>query len=225
MLLQVTEEPAFQGLGMFSYTNRKGVTYHLHAVQTKRGKVRYVLTQSPQGALAELPSGYEVSENVNGQVSVRRVRPRRITVAEEELVRKALESHGLDEYRVEAKGRYITVFEPDRDPEEMAACFAPFALPGNLGQQLESKLRQERRLISRLRSSLKFEAVGQMDIVVFYKESLDLAVPPEAAAKLARHAQGDFRGVVKDALMVEKIMKTSAEKTITEAIVEKACKA
>jgi hypothetical protein len=131
---------------------------------------------------------------------------------------------------LEGQGRLIMVDEADRmsirhlnalrDLHDV--CQTPIVFIGE--EPLESKLRQERRLISRLRGSLKFEAVGQMDIVVFYKESLDIAVPPHAAAKLARHAQGDFRLVVKDALMIEKIMKTSGEKAITEAIVEKACK-
>ena len=92
-------------------------------------------------------------------------------------------------------------------------------------EPLESKLRQERRLISRLRDTVKFEPIGQADIVIFYKQGLDLGIPPEAAAKLARHAQGDFRLVVKDALMIERIMRTSGEKALTEAIIEKACKA
>lgn len=117
---------------MFSYTNRKGVTYHVHARPTKKGGVAYVLKRSPQGALPEVPEGYEVVENVNGRASVRRARPRLITHEEEAQAATRLEAHGLKDYRVEVKGRYLTIFEPSTDPEEVAEVFDPLALGGGL---------------------------------------------------------------------------------------------
>jgi DNA transposition AAA+ family ATPase len=90
-------------------------------------------------------------------------------------------------------------------------------------EPLEAKLRQERRLMSRLRDMLKFEPVGQMDVVVFYKEALDLAISSEAASRLARHAQGDFRLVVKDALMAEQAMKASGIKELSSGVIDGIC--
>ena len=94
------------------YTNRKGVTYYLRATTTKAGKVRYVMTKIADGALTELPEGYAITENINGQVSVGRIQPRLITDLEPAIVKSELERLGLNRYRCEVKGRYITVYEP-----------------------------------------------------------------------------------------------------------------
>jgi hypothetical protein len=91
-------------------------------------------------------------------------------------------------------------------------------------EPLEAKLFQERRIKSRIRDVLKFEEIGQIDVVVFYKEALEVAVRPQAAARLARHAQGDFRLVVKDALAIEHMMKVSGIGELTDAIVDEVCK-
>jgi len=56
------------------YTNHKGKTYYLHAVTTKAGKTHYVMTRTAEDALTKLPEGYVITENVNGQVSVGRIK-------------------------------------------------------------------------------------------------------------------------------------------------------
>ena len=102
-----------------SYTNRKGKTYYLHAATTKKGQTRYVMKRTPDGALGELPEGYVITENVNGQVSVGRIAPRKITEEEEALVKTRLEALGLKRYRCEVKGGFITVFEPIEDEDDI----------------------------------------------------------------------------------------------------------
>ncbi len=125
----------------FQYTNRKGVSYYVHGHAGREGTMRYTLKRSKVGALAELPPGYEVVENVNGQASVRRARPRQISAEEEATVRSGLAQHGLDTYRLEVKDSQITIFEPDRDPAALATEFNPFdMMPAGLGQQVEAKL-------------------------------------------------------------------------------------
>jgi len=129
---------------MYHYTNRKGVTYYLHRHTGQGGKPRYTLKRSAEGALDELPAGYEVTENVNGQVSVRRARPRQITKEEEDRVRSALNQHQLSQYRLEVKDDQITIFEPDRDPGAIAEQLNPMAgMPVGLGEQLEAQVRKE----------------------------------------------------------------------------------
>jgi len=95
-----------------SYTNRKGKTYYLRAATTKTGKTRYVMTKTAESALTELPAGHVIAESVNGQVSASRIRPRLITDSEEAMVKTELEKLGLNKYRCEVKGTYITVYEP-----------------------------------------------------------------------------------------------------------------
>lgn len=94
------------------YTNRKGKTYYLNTTTTKAGKSRYVMTRTAENALTELPEGYAITENVNGQVSVGRIPPKLITYVEQEMIKTELERLGLNRYRCEVKGRYITVYEP-----------------------------------------------------------------------------------------------------------------
>lgn len=128
---------------IFEYTNRKGVTYYLHAHPRRGGTTQYTLKRSADGALAELPAGYEVVENVNGQVSVRRFRSRHITAEEEAEVRSSLAQRGLDAYRSEVKDAQITIFEPDRDPDEFAAEFDPFdMMPAGIGEQVKAMARE-----------------------------------------------------------------------------------
>jgi hypothetical protein len=70
----------------YSYTNRRGDTYFLHTVVRKNGKTAYAMKRKlGDGALDDLPDGYEVAESINGAVSVRRPPKRVITEAEEGL--------------------------------------------------------------------------------------------------------------------------------------------
>jgi hypothetical protein len=101
-----------------SYRNRKGITYFLHARRTKAGKVRYVFARSVgEGPVDEIPDGYEVHENVNGQVSLAKARPRSISAAEEEAVRSQLEELSRGVYRIEVKSDAVVVHEPLRSPD------------------------------------------------------------------------------------------------------------
>jgi hypothetical protein len=128
---------------VFSYTNRRGVTYYVHESRTKTGARRYLVKRSARGALAECPAGMEIVESVNARVSIRKVRQRIILTLEEEQVRQALEKHGREEYRVEAKGRDLIVHEPDYDVEEIAELMDPLAAWGPLAQELDRTMRRQ----------------------------------------------------------------------------------
>jgi hypothetical protein len=128
---------------MFTYTNRRGVIYHVHEARTKAGARRYVVKRSAEGALAELPAGMEIVENVNGQVSVRAARERAILSLEERLVQQALAKHGREKYRVEVKGRDIVVYEPDFNADDVAESIHPMNAWGVLGPTLEKVMRKQ----------------------------------------------------------------------------------
>lgn len=112
---------------MLCYVNRRNVTYYPHVRRTSSGREVYVMTRSSQGALAQLPPGMEIVENVNAQVSIRMRRPRNITAEEESLVRTALTRLELKDYRLEVKDREIIVCEPrydnDRAINSINDCF------------------------------------------------------------------------------------------------------
>ena len=101
-------------------------------------------------------------------------------------------------------------------------CLTPIILIGE--ESLEAKARQERRIMRRIRDILRFEAVAQIDVLIFYKEALDQDIPATMASKLAYRAQGDFGYVKKDALALERAMKVSGIKKITESLIDEVLK-
>ena len=126
---------------MFTYTNRRGVTYYVHEARTKAGARRHVVKRTAGGALAELPAGMEIVENVNGQVSVRAARAGAILPLEERLVQQALAQHDRQKYRIEVKGRDITVYEPDSNADELAEILNPRRPLDALGTALDKMMR------------------------------------------------------------------------------------
>jgi hypothetical protein len=103
----MTTEPAL------TYTNRKGQSYYLCEVASKRGKKRCVFAKAITGTpVTALPKGYEITESVNGVVSLRKTGASSIPESEVEVVRQALSEHKLGAYCVEAKKDAIIVFQP-----------------------------------------------------------------------------------------------------------------
>jgi hypothetical protein len=131
------------------YTNRKGKTYHLCKVQTKRGATRYVFAGEPRGEpLDEIPEGYEIHENVNGVVSLRKRRPSPIRPAERETVEALVHLHPkARNYRVDVKGKAIVVYErAGADPDEIIARFRDHLGPlGERADALREVLDQDAR--------------------------------------------------------------------------------
>ncbi len=99
----------------YSYTNKRGQTYYLHVVARSGGRTRYALRANKGGALANLPKGFEVRENVHGLVSVRRWRPRRFTPLEEKLLLTAMERTRPFAYELDINGKAATVYASAED--------------------------------------------------------------------------------------------------------------
>lgn len=103
-----------------TYTNRKGKTYILCKGTTKTGTPRYYFSPDPKGEIMDhIPEGYEIRENVNGQVSLAKARPALITKAERAAVERAILKHPkARKYRVDVKQKHVIVYEnsaPDMD--------------------------------------------------------------------------------------------------------------
>jgi hypothetical protein len=117
------QNPASPAGQVVTHTNRMGDTYYLHEGKTKTGKPRYFFAKTiRKGALQKLPDGFEVSESINGVVSVRRKGSGEpgVAAADLELVRGALRrQHHLDDYEVRAVGSAIVIFEPHPRREEV----------------------------------------------------------------------------------------------------------
>ena len=108
------------------YENRHGKTYVLHARQRSDGRVAYVLSPTiGAGALAQLPAGYEISENVHGHVGVRKTKPSVIRADEVAAVRHVLDEDSYTRVacEVHVRGKVLEVYERDRPYEVMGKTF------------------------------------------------------------------------------------------------------
>ena len=105
-----------------THKNRKGKTYYLHQGKTKLGKPKYFFTLRDEGNLVEaIPPGYEVYENPNAQVYLRRIRTQIITDEEVAAVKSGLRQHcRLERFIVDVKKNAIVVHTPDQDVDLLA---------------------------------------------------------------------------------------------------------
>ena len=72
-----------------THVNRKRDTCYLHAGKTKTGKPRYWFSKSTEGDLVEtIPQGYEVYENPDAQVFLRKIVPQLVTPDEIAVVKE-----------------------------------------------------------------------------------------------------------------------------------------
>ncbi len=69
------------------YVNRKGDIYFLHQGKTKTDKPKWFFSKKPTGELADsIPDGFEIYENYNAQVFLRKIVPRLVTDEEVAIV-------------------------------------------------------------------------------------------------------------------------------------------
>lgn len=141
---------------VFTHENRMGVTYYLHEGRTKTGKPRYFFAKTPgEGARSETPEGFEVSESINGVVSVRRKTTGAPGVPEEDVkvVEEAVRRHShLAGYLVRAEGKAIVIFESHPRPSELRGFAQRFGVP-----QRASSFVAERMKKAQYAPIMKFE--------------------------------------------------------------------
>jgi hypothetical protein len=132
-----------------TYTNRKGRTYYLCERKTKTGKTRFVFMRKPEGkVVAEIPKGYEITESVNGVVSLSKTDSRSIQPGEVDAVREVVAAHPhLSRCKVGANKKSIMVYEPVTPyrggPIQLAGLPAPGADGINDGLRYQAVLRFE----------------------------------------------------------------------------------
>lgn len=97
------------------HTSRIGKVYHLHVKTGKSGKPNYYFSTDPEGLAADtIPAGYEIYENVPGQVFLRRIPKKLIADDEFALVKAGLGAHAEDwHYKTEIKKNMLIVYETD----------------------------------------------------------------------------------------------------------------
>jgi len=100
---------------VLTHTNRKGDTYYLH--QSLKAKRRFFFSKNEDGKLVEkIPEGYEIYENPNGLVYLRKARPKMFSDEEIAIVENGMRDYAdLEFYKVDVKGNTITIFLPLQD--------------------------------------------------------------------------------------------------------------
>jgi hypothetical protein len=126
-----------------TYVNAKGQTYYLHQGMTKTGKPKYHFAMKSEGKLAEsIPEGFEIYENPNGQVFLRRIPPKIITDEERQVVAEGMRKYaGVKDYKIDVKGRAIIVYTANQDIDTLAGLFKDLHPDPTANPQLMATLR------------------------------------------------------------------------------------
>ena len=127
-----------------TYTNAKEKMYYLHQGTTKTGKPKYYFSTQPEGTLAaSIPAGFEIYENPNAQVFLRRILPKLITDEERQVVEDGMRQYAeVQDYKIDVKGHAIVVYTADQDIETLADVFKERYAGPAANTQLRTLLRQ-----------------------------------------------------------------------------------
>ncbi len=108
-----------------THTNAKGQTFYLHQGTTKTGKPKYHFAMQGEGTLAEsIPAGYEIYENPNAQVFLRRIPPKILTDEECQIVDEGMRRYAeVRDYKIDVKGNAILIYTAEQDIEALANIF------------------------------------------------------------------------------------------------------
>ena len=113
-----------------THTNRTGRTYYLHTGPKRGSGVQYYFSMEAKGSLAEaVPPGFEIYESMQGQVFLRRKRPKLIHEDETASIAREIERVRCENlYKIEIRDKSITIFESSSGLDRLAD-FAPFLSP------------------------------------------------------------------------------------------------
>jgi len=94
------------------HTNRQGKDYYLFQGITKTGKPKYYFSTKNEGCdLNIIPEGYEIYENPNGQVFLRKKQLQLITDIEKKMVSSKLSRNkDIQFYIIDIKKKVLTIY-------------------------------------------------------------------------------------------------------------------
>ena len=104
------------------YVNRKGRTFYLHQGLTKTGKPKYFFSMKGEGTLVDnIPDGFEIYENPNAQVFLRKIQPKIISDEEVALVEQGMRQFSkVKYYQIDVKKNTIIIYEANQDVDMLA---------------------------------------------------------------------------------------------------------
>jgi hypothetical protein len=156
------------------HVNRCGNTYYLHEGNTKTGKPKFFFSRKKDGTLAEaIPPGFEVYENPDGQVFLRKIVPRIVTDEEITMVERGVREFArLTYFLVDVKGKDIIVYLPGEDPAHLEEIL--FSKFGLLGAGRFLNLERSMRYLPMMRFTLVDEDTREFAVARWcFKGSID----------------------------------------------------
>jgi hypothetical protein len=99
-------------------TNRRRQLYYLHGGLAKAGRPRYWFSMKADGDPVDaIPEGFEIYENPNAQVFLRKIRPQVVTPEEVAVVRDGLKKRFAPDQNclVDLRDEHIVVHHSERD--------------------------------------------------------------------------------------------------------------
>jgi hypothetical protein len=108
-----------------THMNAKGKTFYLHQGTTKTGKPKYHFAMQSAGHLADaIPAGFEIYENPNAQVFLRRIPPKIITDEERQVIEDGMRKYAsVQDYKIDVKGNAIVIYTAEQDIEALVHLF------------------------------------------------------------------------------------------------------
>ena len=111
------------------HINRRGKIHYLHIGKTKTDKNKYYFSTKSNESLAKtIPNGYEIYENPNAQVFLRKVQPKIITDIEKAIIEKGVRKYSkVKNCKIDIRKETITIYTPDQNIDELTGLFQSVA--------------------------------------------------------------------------------------------------
>jgi hypothetical protein len=106
-----------------THTNAKGQTFSLYQGTTTTGKPKYYFAMQSAGTLAQaIPAGYEIYENPNARIFLRRIPPKIIMDEECQIVEEGMRKYAtVKDYKIDVKGNALLIYTAVQDIDALAA--------------------------------------------------------------------------------------------------------
>ncbi|MCG1027276.1 hypothetical protein J5S49_03080 [Virgibacillus halodenitrificans] len=104
-----------------SYTNFRGEAYYLHSSTTKKGNLTYHFSKKVKdNAIDQLPNGYEIYENPNGKVYLRKEQKQIVNEQEIQTIKESLKKHSpIKDIKLDVKKEYIYIYYANKELGEV----------------------------------------------------------------------------------------------------------
>lgn len=103
-----------------TYTNFRGDMYYLHIRKTKKGNDTYYFSKKGKGNLVDkLPDGYEIYEEPNGKVYLRKQLKRLFTDEEINVIKDGMDQHcPIQDFKLDIKKEFIYIYTVSNSLED-----------------------------------------------------------------------------------------------------------